>query len=1779
MSEQFRMDHYKRKHVLQCLEDMRRKLLDRTVQNKLLNFRIDHQCALRIFNTSPNQLYQQIFREEVMQFMPLPMPTKKQARENGLSDVDKYHDIDEQAWIEKLGFSIVYDLPVEYKLDDEEKNHQTLQKIRDFICENIKTSDDPIDINGLEKKTGIGLKELNSLIQNYGYDDIEDFERAVRDNKPLKLPHYQNHLADNQIQTAYFQDKLEFVLRAINEKSQSSIRETGTSILYVVLGFLEWYEADDYENPRLAPLFTIPVSLERRNSASQSSLSQYQLRYTGEEILLNFSLKEKLQSDFGIILPPIEEGMWPEDYFLQIQKIIEESKPHWAVRRYGVLGLLNFSKMLMCLDLDHLRWAEGDDNILNHDIIQRLFVAQSRDHDKETTCSNQDTEYNIDEIEGIHHNFPLIDDADSSQHSALIDVMNGKNLVIEGPPGTGKSQTITNIIANAMLHGKKILFCAQKMAAIEVVKQRLEKAGLGDFCLELHSHKVHKRAILDDLRKRIDNRNLQKSPKEIDVEITRYEELKGQLNQYAQEINQIWKNTELSIHQILMGSARYCHNLPLDPAQLHVEGLSGENADRLLLSRLEDQIKAFRDVIIEFHKQAGESMELMNHPWYGVHSSDIHVLNYRNALSSLSNWQTALIDWQKSHESFLEKYGIHNQRQQLLYWQGQFINAVEQVPTLPQLVCFEAFKKFDDDSIASIQQWIEDFSHIRDDFDDIKTYLAPKKIDDLKIGKEISFSFDLCEEFGIDAESSFKDISKIISSLQKMKVSCEKYWESFSGLIQCFPPVFSQNIRADRQGFQNAVLLMDLAVELPVSLLRLRDSFFDNSGIDSVLEDLSERLDSLNILQASLEDVFNIKKLPDAKVLQDLNKELHSSAFFSSWSSSWKQAKKSLLSLAKDHSISWKKLYAQLPNAHQFVVERDKLEKKNFSKILGEHYRGLSTDIGALTNIREWYRKVRQVWKDHSGLDDVLINGFLMLDSQLFKGIQKLHREELGQKITKVLDRIIELEQVLPKQKELQEHSAIFVGEDNLFHSLIQKLSHSFEPLQSCFNGDDILLQKAKEIGEKLHQIQHKNIALEERSLIKYFFGEKIKPSVFSSNSKESAHSLEVINSTLEFISSIKKQVLFDELMEGINYINDRHSYDLFIKDLKKLRIVWQKQIKKQDSFIQDTQLDLAQWTLRCNDKLLTLIARNADAINKPRWLNGWINLMHMVHDMQGKGLTFIQEAIFNNTLDVKQLESGLLAAIYHQLSREILTEKPHLMHYSGVQFTAKQERFREYDKKLQILQRQHIASVIGNQKITQGISGGLKSDYTELSLIRSELGKKSRNIPIRQLISRAKNSLLQLKPCFMMSPMSVANYLDPKDIKFDLVIMDESSQIKPEDALGVIARGKQVVVVGDPKQLPPTRFFDHDGEQGDYDEEVAAVSQTESILDALLPLFSMRRLQWHYRSLNENLIACSNYHFYDNSLIVFPSPYTNVERYGIGFTHVKNGMIIDQYNPEEARVIALAVKDHAMQHPTESLGVVAMNAKQRDQIDNEINKLCRKDSAIGKAISNLRMHSDPFFVKNLENVQGDERDRIFISFTYGPNEPGGRIFQRFGPINSDVGWRRLNVLFTRARKRIDVFSTMRYLDIMVDADSKLGIRVMRDFLHFAEMGHMEHSLKKKTEKIDSDFAMSVKEELKKVGFDCDTQLGDMGFSLDVAVYDPSNPGYYLMGIECDGAMYNSAKSARDRNRLRQEVLERMGWRIRRIWSVDWFSNPDEAIEPIIRELRQLTKKVTIPMI
>jgi superfamily I DNA and/or RNA helicase len=303
------------------------------------------------------------------------------------------------------------------------------------------------------------------------------------------------------------------------------------------------------------------------------------------------------------------------------------------------------------------------------------------------------------------------------------------------------------------------------------------------------------------------------------------------------------------------------------------------------------------------------------------------------------------------------------------------------------------------------------------------------------------------------------------------------------------------------------------------------------------------------------------------------------------------------------------------------------------------------------------------------------------------------------------------------------------------------------------------------------------------------------------------------------------------------------------------------------------------------------------------------------------------------------------------------------------------------------------------------------------MALITNELNKQKRHIPIRQLIRRSGNALVALKPCFMMGPLSVAQYLAPGQLNFDLVVMDEASQLKPEDAIGALARGGQVVIVGDPKQLPPTSFFQRvslDTEDDDLKDSRAAVEEGESILDVASTLFQpVRRLRWHYRSRHHSLIAFSNQEFYQRDLIIFPSACHDDPSLGVSHHFVPDGVFANSRNPREAAVVVEAVLDHLREHPTESLGVVTLNFEQRELVEELLDRRLRDDPFALAYMERMKGGQETLFVKNLENVQGDERDVIFISTTYGPDTRGNQ-FQRFGPINGPNGHRRLNVLFTR---------------------------------------------------------------------------------------------------------------------------------------------------------------------
>ena len=450
-----------------------------------------------------------------------------------------------------------------------------------------------------------------------------------------------------------------------------------------------------------------------------------------------------------------------------------------------------------------------------------------------------------------------------------------------------------------------------------------------------------------------------------------------------------------------------------------------------------------------------------------------------------------------------------------------------------------------------------------------------------------------------------------------------------------------------------------------------------------------------------------------------------------------------------------------------------------------------------------------------------------------------------------------------------------------------------------------------------------------------------------------------------------------------------------------------------------------------------------------------------------------------------------------------------------------------------------------------------------EMKIIRGEVARKTRHMPVRKLMAAAGGMIQRIKPVMLMSPISVAQFLPPGSVQFDLLVIDEASQVKPEDAIGVIGRARQIVVVGDQKQLPPTSFFDRltEGDSdGDEDEVVegAGVSEMESILTLCeargLPA---RMLSWHYRSRDPSLIRVSNAEFYKN-LILPPSPFEGNEFYGLQFRRVPgvyarggSGLGRPSTNRIEAEHLVRAVAEHAETSPGVSLGIATFSTRQADMI-TELLELERRRNPVLDSFLREGKNED-LFVKSIENIQGDERDVIFISVGFGPSEPNGRLSSMsFGPVNNEGGERRLNVLFTRSRIRCVVFASFDPGDIDLGRTQKEGPRVLKRFLEYARSGVMEESAVT-GRGADSPFEEDVARVIEGLGYKADLQVGSAGFLIDIGVRHPDRPGRHILAVECDGAAYHSSLWARERDRLRQSVLENLGWTFHRIWSTDWF--------------------------
>ena len=1373
--------------------------------------------------------------------------------------------------------------------------------------------------------------------------------------------------ADTKIQTLLYTDQLEIRLKKLRADARLAIGETGTNFLHLALGFLEWKDDEQSGKPWYAPLILIPVELERERDRSGNY--KYRLSWTGEDLQSNLSLQKKLNDDFGIELPDLDEGESPEAYFQRIQSRFK-GQSRWRVSRFATLALFQFGKILLYKDLDPAIWPDGGGGILENSLVRNLLLG-----DGGSDPARQDRLV-PDPVE-IDLSLELIDRADSSQAGALLHALSGKNIVVQGPPGTGKSQTITNLIAASLARGKKVLFVSEKLAALEVVRRRLEEAELGDFVLELHSHKTRKLALLEDLKQRTERDH--PAPENISRERDRLVDLRGKIEKYVRAVGDTVGSIGWSISDVLFEAGRQrLRKKDQDLPELGSPSLNFEAVTEPDRQRAHAAIDEFLRVLNAAAKGQNPSL----HPWAGISSENI--------LGAPD--ETEVVDAAKAWKKTLGE-----------------LNEAGQAA----LVALGRSKLPDSDDIADLRQIMEsreDIATLRASFERVSA-VAQRVVTGL--GLDIP-----------DPASAILIVGKVEGAVRSIPNSIETLNRDFAE---------KENARA---------------------------------AIDEALSEHAEIRGELDALERDLRmpgaEALGIEKLGEIAEL------FEQSGFAARLGGAFRTARRLYLGIAATADFQQAEAAQNLRRAISTIRRREKFcTRPILAEIGGAEFEQAETGLRKTLDLIHWAEEIRAEFG----------SGF----------------SELGP-VGKALFRL-----PLPELRELQQ----LLSGDNSVDFVADRLREA---------GCEITMDAATKDRNPLFAV------------LRTIVPERYVETIGSAEDAQLAAMFEASALVLEKCDVEQAQGQAFEELTGLE--------------------------RERSHFLAGNFDDRIQ----ALDKAISATSR----------LSEWLELDRAVKANRDTEFQEFVEAIFTGRLKPEQGKTAYDHTLFDGLARMAIEQHPILRQINVGAQDELRSQYRDLDAQIMDLRAREIASLLGAKEIPTGQHSARVRELTEMNLIRHEMSKKRAHLPIRKLVERSGQALQELKPCFMMGPLSVAQYLEPGRIKFDIVIFDEASQLKPEEAIGALARAGQVIVVGDSNQLPPTSFFDRIGVT---DEEDAFVAESPSILDVAEKQLPREMLRWHYRSQNPDLIRFSNERFYDGRMVLFPSPRRNDQREGVTFHYVADSNYNARKNEAEARAVAFEVVRHLQERPKDSIGVVAMNAEQRDLIDLKIDELLRDNMELRERAEDLSNRAEPFFVKNLENVQGDERDVIIISITYGPDMETGRVMQRFGPINSDDGWRRLNVLFSRAKRRMVVFSSIKETDIEIGDTSKRGVQEFKAFLRFAESGNVQSAAGPADRSPGSELELAVMEALKQAGFQCEPKVGAMGFFIDIGIVDPNDEGSFVVGIECDGATYHTSQSARDRDRLRQEVLENMGWTMERVWSTDWFRDPE-------RELARLVERI-----
>ena len=1496
-------------------------------------------------------------------------------------------------------------------------------------------------------------------------------------------------------------------LRSLDRRATQEFMDKGIWILYLAAGMLHWADPDTGERAE-SPLVMIPVQLSRENPREP-----YELRRADEDVVLNPALGVKL-AEFGVELPPMEEeepdiAMTLADFDRAVA-----SQPGWEVRRRLVIGPFSFHKEVMYRDL-----LKNEQRVSEHPLVRALAIGA---RDASGLDFDVIPEDRLDE-DAPPESIVTILDADATQLQCITAAEAGRSFVMDGPPGTGKSQTIANTIAELLAKGKTVLFVSEKAAALEVVHKRLHAAGLHDYCLELHSHKATRKEVARQFGRALERHPVAPPAMEATA-LAQLVRRRSELSARANAMNETRQPLGRSLHDVIgrisqlkdlrqapppvgLGSSLTAGDLtqiltasreiarawgPVERGEDFVwRDLASTVLDSTREQRTREQINdVLRDLATVQRVSADAADALLLPAPTDFRATESLAL----VLGHLESRPVSVPESWISCENLDQVEALLQRRRQLAFAHG------EAEKKLLELVG-PRWRDVSPVASAELTAALDRLASLPLRFELRDVLPAPQL---RTMASFLNESIDVIASVQVDSETIERGFGLLLSGISLARAGQLAELASLTGQVARPEPewINPATVGAAEHAAKTLQPLCAAFNERREQLGRV----FTDDVLTLDLESLCQRFQTVHTGFGKLRGQYRADKKTVAAVARA------------------GKASKNVVALLPQ-ALDWQRLTRELRAA-----------ESQYAGLLGSYYRSTESDFESIGHALTTVKRALEIAGPYVNLEAM--------------------RRQLGRGGTPDANLLPTATRLNGSIEAWYRPAQVFLGPfaDSLRASELgiasEWCAHASQPVASMADVAAAVVDVAgrpitfAELGQSLEArtvvatAEHtvaRDLESDSRQLGEGYRGLETNWDALESSVGWAARLRRLLGgpattSAAERLTSIRLN--WSELDTALNRWH--RSRDVIVASFLDSRAVEVR------SDFNTTFADVSE--------LLHHLARTTGDIDE--WVE-YRSTRERLDELNVGGVIAFCESARVAARDVAEVVER--ACLERWADVVIEEDNSRLRQLRADQLDPILREFRELDAELIRRAGGRAVAACNARRPTTTIGAA--------GVIKREAEKRRRHMPVRRLLEETGEVAQALKPCFMMSPLTVSQFLPPS-LHFDAVIFDEASQVRPSDAINCIYRGSQLIVAGDDQQLPPTSFFEAVSVDGDDEWEEDQFEEFESVLKLAKGSAGLRELplKWHYRSQHENLIAYSNYSFYEGRLVTFPGAAAEAGDLGVKFYPVTAGAYrrgTARDNPKEAEVVVERVLHwarYSLENPARAvtLGVVAFSEAQANAIEVALDRRRQDLPELDSFFAEDRL--DGFFVKNLENVQGDERDVMIFSVGYGRDE-NGKLTMNFGPLNREGGQRRLNVAITRARRRVELVASITGTEPEFATNLREGPRHLQRYLDYAARGPVALAIELGESALDAEspFEEEVMRTIRSWGYTVQPQVGTAGYRVDIGVWHPEISGRFALGIECDGRMYHSSAVARDRDRLRQEVLERLGWRIYRIWGTSWY--------------------------